>query len=245
MVHTTNVLLSFGGRFMEINDRVILALDGLSPIESLDLARSVGQDVYALKIHSLWDAAGPQIVSRLKDAGARRVWVDLKLYDIPKTVGLRACAVRQNGADILTVAANCGREAMEAAVENGPDEVYAVTVLTSLSDDDIRREHTHLTIRDLVVMRAAEARAAGVHGVVCSPHPNELGLLAKDKRFALMKRVTPGVRSAGVSAHDQKRITTPSDAILNGATHIVVGRQVTQAEDWVEALSKLHEELAY
>lgn len=227
---------------MESNDRVILALDGLSRADALHLTEQIGQDVYAMKIHNLWDERGPRIVSELKDVGARRVWVDLKLYDIPKTVGLRARAVRHAGADILTVAADCGREAMKAAVQNGPDEIFAVTVLTSLDDAEIRRHCGERTLSDLVVSRAEVASDARVQGIVCSPH--ELVLLNAHPFFGSMKLVTPGVRSAGVSAHDQKRIATPAEAIREGAAHIVVGRQVTQASNRRMALMRLYEELA-
>lgn len=227
---------------MESNDRVILALDGLSCEDALHLTEQIGQDVYAMKIHNLWDERGPRIVSELKDVGARRVWVDLKLYDIPKTVGLRACAVRHAGADILTVAADCGREAMKVAVQNGPAEIFAVTVLTSLDDAEIRRHCGERTLSHLVVSRAEVASEAGVQGIVCSPQ--ELVLLKCDPRFLHTKLVTPGVRSAGVSAHDQKRTATPAEAVRRGAAHIVVGRQVTQAVDRYAALEQLLEELS-
>ena len=120
--------------------RIILAADGLSLGQCLDLASEIGNWVYAIKIHSLYDQHGPTVVRGLLDAGANRVWVDAKLYDIPNTVKLRAQAIAESGADILTVHASGEVEMMMAAVEGGPAEVYAVTVLTSMSE-----EQAHLT----------------------------------------------------------------------------------------------------
>lgn len=222
--------------------RIILALDELDLCRCIELAGAVGKLVHAIKIHSLFDQEGPEVVRQLRMAGARRIWVDAKLHDIPNTVKLRAKAIAKSGADILTVHASGGVEMMRAAKESADGaEVYAVTVLTSLSPE-IAKIIYGTSAEDAVLMLANLAKEAGVDGVVCSPR--EVEVLAKSPELQGLKFITPGVRSLGKKTDDQRRVDTPERAIASGSTHLVVGRQITQAANPVEALRQIEEEIA-
>lgn len=226
---------------METLSRIIIAADELTLEQSLDLAARVGDRVHAIKIHNVFDQQGPKAVQRLRDAGARRVWVDAKLHDIPNTAKLRAKAIAESGADILTVHASGEIEMMMAAVEAGPPEIYAITVLTSLGEEQTHLLHGQPSKAEVLYL-ARLAKLAGVHGVVCSP--KEVGILAKRPELKGLKFITPGVRSVGKTTDDQKRVDTPAGAIASGSTYLVVGRQITQATDPEEALRQIEEELA-
>lgn len=224
-----------------IHETVILALDDLDLEQCLALVSEVGKRVYAIKIHSLYDECGPSVVKKLIDAGARRVWVDAKLHDIPRTVQLRALAIANADAAILSVHAAGGIEMMkEATLVSGELQVYAITVLTSLSE-----EQAHLTFgqpsKAAALSFARLAKFAGVHGVVCSPQ--EVGILSTCPELEGLEFITPGVRSASAATHDQKRVGTPAQALKDGATRVVIGRQITQASDPFAALNELEAEL--
>lgn len=221
--------------------RIILAADELNLDQCLELVSKVGDRIHAIKIHNMFDQEGPGVVRRLRDAGARRVWVDAKLHDIPNTVKLRAKAIAKSGADILSVQASGEIEMMMAAIEAGPAEIYAITVLTSLSE-----EQAHLLFgqpsKAGALYFARLAKLAGVHGVVCSP--KEVGILAKRPELQGLKFITPGIRFSGNAVDDQKRVDTPARAIASGSTHLVIGRQITQASNPVEALHQIEEEIS-
>jgi len=221
-------------------NRVILAADELSIEQCLGLASKIGSRVHAIKVHNAFDAQGPTIVQQLHDAGAERVWVDAKLHDIPNTVRLRAKAIADSGAEIITVHASGEIEMMMAAVEAFPYEVFAITVLTSLNEEQAHLLHGQPSKAGVLYL-ARLAKLAGVAGVVCSP--KEVGILAKRPELKGMKFIVPGVRSVGKDAGDQQRVDTPLNAIKAGATHLVVGRQITQVSDPVAALDALEAEL--
>ncbi len=230
------------GTTLNMNDRIIISADELGEQELLALASSVGSSVYAIKIHDRYDALGPSIVGELKDAGVRRVWIDAKIHDIPNTARARAKAFADNGVDIITVHASGGVEMMRAAKEGaGNAEVYAVTVLTSLSEEDTKTIY-HLPVAEQVLALALLANEAGVDGLVCSPQ--EVEMLRAEESLKDIKLVVPGVRSIGADTHDQKRVATPRVAVDAGATHLVVGRQVTTAQDPSKALAAIESELA-
>ncbi len=220
---------------------IILAADELTVDQCLELASQVGDRVYAIKIHSLFDQQGPSVVQRLRNAGAQRIFVDAKLHDIPNTVRLRAKAIAESGADILTVHASGDVEMMMAAVESGPAEIYAVTVLTALNE-----EQAYLTYgrssKANVLYQARLGKLAGVHGIVSSP--KEVEILTKRPELQRIKFVTPGVRSSGKELNDQNRVDTPSGAVTSGSTHLVIGRQITQASDPVQALQQIETEIS-
>ena len=221
------------------SERIILAADELSLDQTLALVSAIGKRVYAFKIHNLYDLHGPGVVEKLLKAGAARVWVDFKFHDIPKTVKLRARALANSGASIITVHAAGGIEMMYAALESGI-KVYAVTVLTSLDE-----EQTHLTFgqpsKAAVLNFARWAKLADVHGIVCSS--KEVGVLNNRPELKGLEFITPGVRSFGKDAGDQKRVDTPVNAIKAGATRLVVGSQITQAFYPIEAFNQLEAEL--
>lgn len=222
--------------------RLILSADELPEPQLLALVRAVGERLYAVKIHDAYDRLGPSIVQELKDAGAARVWMDAKLHDIPNTARARAKAFYDNGIDIITVHASGGIDMMKAAKEGaGTAEVYAVTVLTSLSEETASTIY-HQKVKEQVLALAHLAEQAGVDGVVCSPH--EVGMLAADPALRRLTFITPGVRSAKADTHDQKRVATPREALDAGASLLVIGRQITTAEDPSAALRAIESEIA-
>lgn len=219
--------------------RIVLALDGMSLENAVPLVSSVGQSVFMVKIHELWDQKGPGIVRTLKSAGAQRVWVDLKLHDIPNTVKLRTEAVLAAGADLVTVHVSGGFEMMIAARETGI-RVAGITVLTSLDE-----ENAHLIfgspVKAKVLQLARDAKMAGLWGVVCSP--KEVGILAKRPELAGLKFIVPGIRPARKESADQKRVDTPAAAIAAGADFLVIGRAITEAPDPIAAITVIGDEI--
>lgn len=227
---------------MNDKPRIIIAADNMEPVAIIQLMRRIGSSIHAVKINDAFDRSGPTFVRRLKDI-TERVWVDVKLHDIPNTVKNRAATLDGAGADIITVHALGGLDMMVAAVEGarGGAKIYAVTVLTSHSEGFVQRMFNK-TVEELVLELAFMAQNAGVHGLVCSP--KELAHLRKHREFNGLDLATPGVRSIGADVGDQKRVDTPKAAIEAGATYIVVGRQITEAPDPVVALEAIEAEIA-
>ncbi len=222
--------------------KIILAIDEIQNLdEVLTLVKKVGHLVYAVKIHNLYDKFGPGIVSKLKEAGAPKVWVDFKLYDIPNTGKLR---VENIAAGIISVHASGGvkmmRAIVDASVPSGK-EIFAVTMLTSFSPDEVRQIYNR-EVDEVVLALARLALEAGVAGIVCSPQ--EVKILRGFKEFDDLKIIVPGVRSLGADPNDQNRTSTPGEAIKNGADYLVIGRQVTEVKDPVTALSNIQKELS-
>lgn len=217
--------------------KIILALDEIQNLDdAIALVKKIGHLVYAVKIHNLYDKFGPDIVGVLKEAGAERIWVDFKLYDISNTAKLRAENIT---ADIISVHASGGVDMMKEAVASGK-EIFAVTVLTSLSTSEVKQIYNK-EVDDVVLILARLAKEAGVSGIVCSPQ--EAKILRSHSEFKNLKIITPGVRSMGVNPNDQSRVGTPREAILAGADYLVIGRQITLAEDPVTTLSDIVKEL--
>ncbi len=214
-------------------ERLIVALDVSSAAAAQEIVAAVGDSALTYKVGmQLYTAEGPQVVHDLVDSG-RRVFLDLKYHDIPTAV---AAAVREAAAlrvSMLTVHASGGGRMLRAATEaarsvNPALMVLAVTVLTSLDDNDLDKIGVRGRVVDQVLRLAALAIADGCHGVVASAREaSELRSELGDD-FAI---VTPGVRPAGAGHGDQVRVTTPAEAIAAGASHIVVGRPITAAAD--------------
>jgi len=214
-------------------ERLIVALDVSSAAAAQKIVAAVGDSAFTYKVgKQLFTAEGPQIVRDLVASG-RQVFLDLKYHDIPSTV---ASAVREAAklhVSMLTVHASGGGRMLRAAVDaarnmNPTLMVLAVTVLTSLDDSDLEKMGVRGKVVDQVLRLSALAIADGCDGVVASAQEatelrNEL-----DGEFLI---VTPGVRPAGMGRGDQVRVVTPAEAIAAGATHIVVGRPITQAAD--------------
>jgi orotidine-5'-phosphate decarboxylase len=210
-------------------DRLIVALD----LPSVDAAQAMiarlGDSVTFYKIgYQLGYAGGLPLIRQLADSG-KKVFADLKLHDIGNTVAKGVESVAKLGATFLTVHAY--PQTMKAAVEAraGSDlKILAVTVLTSYDDGDLHAAGYRLGVSDLVEARAQQAQVLGIDGIVCSPE--EATALRKVVAHQ-MSLVTPGVRPAGTSFGDQKRIMTPAKAIAAGADYLVVGRPVMEAPD--------------
>ena len=224
--------------------RIVLALDGLSMAQAVELTKAVGERVYAVKIHNLVDEYGPKAaVDLLRRVGAARVWIDYKLHDIPATVEARARELAAAGANIITAHASGGVDMLKAAVRGAGSEceVFAISALTSLSEEEVGSIYG-MDPEGIVSRLALLAAEAGVHGLVCSP--KEVGMLSLLHELRDLKLVTPGVRSPGVSADDQKRIGTPRGAIQDGASLLVIGRQIIGALDPMKALEDIESEIA-
>jgi len=213
--------------------RLIVALDVSSATAARKIVAAVGDSAHCYKVGmQLYTAEGPSIVRELVSSG-RRVFLDLKYHDIPNTVGGAVREAAQLGVNMLTIHASGGGPMMRAASEAAASQsisplVLAVTVLTSLDDTELNKIGVRGTVVDEVLRLAALALQNGCRGIVASAH--EAAALRDDlgQDFAI---VTPGVRPAGSGRDDQARVVTPSEAIAAGATHIVVGRPITEAVD--------------
>jgi orotidine-5'-phosphate decarboxylase len=210
-------------------DRLIVALDVPSVTAAEAMIARLGDSVTFYKIgYQLGYAGGFPLVRKLADAG-KKVFLDLKLHDIGNTVAKGVESVAGLGATFLTVHAY--PQTMKAAVEARAGsnlKILAVTVLTSYDDADLREAGYRLGVSDLVKIRAEQAKAIGIDGLVCSA---EEAANLRTIAGSQMSLVTPGIRPAGSAAGDQKRIMTPSRAIAAGADYLVVGRPVMEAAD--------------
>jgi orotidine-5'-phosphate decarboxylase len=210
------------------NSPIIIALDLASANEARSLISALGPaaDFYKVGLE-LYAAAGMDFVRELKGDG-KRVFLDLKLYDIGEQVKRAVSVISSSGADFLTI--HAVKPVMEAAVAGRAEslKLLGVTVLTSFDEQDIRDDGGALSLAELVQKRVGHSIGAGMDGIVCSSLE-----VAKVRAMTgpKMTLVIPGVRSAGKSTGDQKRVATPADAIASGADYLVIGRQVTRAED--------------
>ncbi len=209
---------------------IIAALDVPDADTALALAEQLAPAVGAFKIgKELFTAAGPDIVRRVRDLGAD-VFLDLKFHDIPNTVAKAAAAAARLDVQMLTVHASGGTAMMQAAGEAAGDGplVLAVTVLTSMDENDLAEIGIEKSPTDQVLHLANLATQAGLKGLVCSPR--EIAPL----REALppeIQLVTPGIRPAGTDIGDQKRTMTPAEALAAGANWLVIGRPICAAEN--------------
>ncbi|UDI78480.1 orotidine-5'-phosphate decarboxylase [Staphylococcus taiwanensis] len=191
----------------------------------------------------LFYQAGPDLIKAIKSRG-HDIFLDLKLHDIPNTVEKAMEGLGKLDVDLVNVHAAGGTEMMKAAVRglhkySNDTKIIAVTQLTSTTEDMLRNEQNiQTTIEEAVLNYAKLTQQAGLDGVVCSPLEAEL--LTKELGSDFLK-VTPGIRPQGAAVNDQKRITTPEDAKQLGATHIVVGRPITQANHPVESYKSIKE----
>lgn len=224
------------------HERLIVPLD-VPDIESARaLVERLGDSVHFYKIGLELAMSGRyfELMQWLLDQG-KRVFADLKLYDIPATVSAAVRQLATSGATFLTVHADRAAAAAAAGAK-GPDlRILAVTVLTSTSQEDLRQAGIGLALPDLVLRRARDAVAVGCDGVIAS------GLEARALRAALGPDaliVTPGIRPAGAANDDQRRVVTPAEAIAAGADYIVVGRPVRDAADPYRAASAIQAEIA-
>ena len=233
-----------GDAGLPVNPRkyqLIIALDVSTAAEARKLVAAVGDAAVFYKVgKQLFTAEGPQVVRELTAAG-KKVFLDLKYHDIPTTVGGAVSEAAKLGVDMVTVHASGGGKMLRAAVEAAKARpgmaVLAVTVLTSLDDDDLDKIGVRGHVLDQVMRLAAIALADGCQGLVASAREARqlraefVPIYGND--FLL---VTPGVRLPGSAVGDQARVVTPAEAFAAGASHIVVGRPITAASDPVAAV---------
>ena len=226
-----------------VADRLIVALDFDDVATAEGLVEGLGDTVgfYKVGMELAYAPGGFEFASRLVQSG-KKLFIDLKLHDIGNTVERAARQVARLGATFLTVHAY--PQTMAAAsrgVAGGPLKLLGVTVMTSYDDADLRETGAAMDVRALVAHRARQARDAGLHGLILSPAELTAtrALVGPD-----MLLVTPGVRPAGFSIGDQKRVMTPRDAIRTGADHLVVGRPITQAANPPDAALQIQREIA-
>ena len=212
--------------------RLIIALDVSTSAEAHKIVAAIGDSALSYKVGmQLYTAEGPQVVRDLVASG-RRVFLDLKYHDIPNTVGRAVREAAQLGVSMLTVHAAGGGRMLQAAVDAARGSaglmVVAVTVLTSMDEHDLENTGVRGTVVDSVIRLSTIALAHGCHGVVTSAREASTLRAELGDEFAI---ITPGVRPAGGSTDDQVRVVTPAEAIAAGASHIVVGRPITEAAD--------------
>ncbi|MBO9464290.1 orotidine-5'-phosphate decarboxylase [Tropicibacter sp. R15_0] len=214
------------------DDRLIVALDVPNVVAGIDLVQKLGDSVSFYKIGlGMLTGGGLALANELKAEHGKKIFLDMKFFDIGTTVEAAVRGIAQFDLDFLTVHGDphVVRAAKEGAA--GKDlKILAVTILTSLDRADLDASLIKAgDIPDIVTERAARALAAGADGVIASP--NEAALIRALPEAEGKLIVTPGVRPVGADLGDQKRIATPAMAIANGADHIVVGRPVHKAAD--------------
>lgn len=224
--------------------RLIVALDVSTAAAAQKIVAAVGDSALTYKVGmQLYTAEGPQMVRDLVASG-RRVFLDLKYHDIPNTVGLALSEAAKLGVSMLTVHASGGARMLQAAVEAAktrPDlMVLAVTVLTSMGEEDVENIGMRGSLSESVVRLATLAIANGCQGIVTSARESAKVRAELGQGFAI---VTPGVRPTGSSVGDQVRVVTPAEAIKAGASHIVVGRPITHAADPAAAATAILAEI--
>ena len=216
---------------MTVDPRLIVALDLPTRAEAEDLVETLGDSVSFYKVGLQLLATGGMEMARDLKARGRSVFLDWKLHDIGATVEKATAAIVAGGAcDLLTVHAE--PQVMAAAVRGRGGETSAkilgVTVMTSLTGQDLAEMGYGMGVEALIERRVRQAVDAGIDGVVASPHEAHIARRIGGPDFLV---VTPGVRPAGAAMNDQARAATPADALAGGASHLVVGRPITAAGD--------------
>jgi len=223
---------------------LIFPLDFSNIKDALDYVKLLKGEIGIFKVGlELFLHEGPDVIRKIRKGGARSIFLDLKLHDIPNTVGKALQGMDFEGIEFITVHTCDGPAIVEAAVRAVPSHVkiLGVTLLTSVADNefkDILMVGDNITPADMVLHRAEMARKAGSAGVVCSGKEIEL---IRSKFPADFIIVVPGVRPLGygIRGDDQRRIITPGEAALKGADFIVVGRPIRLAPDPLEAVRKI------
>lgn len=227
---------------MNARDRLIVALDVPSAAEAMRLVDLLLDEVTFFKIGlQLFTAAGREIVNAVRRTDAK-VFLDLKLHDIPNTVAKATAAAATLGVQMLTVHLSGGRAMLEAAVRAAGDEplLLGVTVLTSANNETLRETGVSLAVEDQVAQLAKLGQAAGIRGIVCSPYEIELVRRNATNDVTI---VTPGVRPSWAGADDQSRFMTPREALRRGADYLVIGRPITAHANPIEAAARVIEEM--
>lgn len=222
---------------------LIAALDVDSREEAFAIVEKIGSSVEWYKVgKQLFTRCGPELISGLKQRG-KKVFLDLKYHDIPNTVAQAVRSAAAIGANMVNVHASGGPAMLKAAAQAAAESkicLIAVTVLTSLDQQELNAIGIQDSPADQVLRLARLTQQAGLAGVVCSAREITLIQNACGKDFLT---IVPGIRPAGADAGDQKRIMTPAQAAAAGASYIVVGRPILAASDPSEAAQAIRQEL--
>ncbi|MEL4483767.1 orotidine-5'-phosphate decarboxylase [Shewanella algae] len=226
---------------------IVVALDFDNKFKALQLVDKLDPSMCRLKVgKEMFTLFGPQLVKEIHDRGFD-LFLDLKFHDIPNTVAKAVTAAAEMGVWMVNVHASGGLAMMEAARrallpygDNAP-LLIAVTVLTSMSVDELKLIGVEGSAEDQVRRLARLTQKAGLDGVVCSARESSM---LKAELGTDFKLVTPGIRPAGSDAGDQKRIMTPAEAMAAGSDYLVIGRPITQAVDPLATLQAIHQSLA-
>ncbi|MCW8919269.1 MAG: orotidine-5'-phosphate decarboxylase [Gammaproteobacteria bacterium] len=231
---------------MRNDSPIIVALDFPSAAQALALVERLAPERCRLKVgKELFTRGGPALVEQLVGKGYE-VFLDLKFHDIPNTVAAACSAAADLGVWMVNVHAQGGRRMMEAAREAMQQSAHqplliAVTILTSMGEEDIHEVGLSGSPADNVKRLATLAQSAGLDGVVCSPQEVAMLRQVVSSEFRL---VTPGIRPSWSAKGDQTRITTPAQAMALGSSFLVIGRPITGAAEPLEALAKIEQELS-
>ena len=225
------------------DSKIIVALDYSNEEQALEFVNKVTPDLCKLKIgKELFTTAGPRFVEKMVEKNFD-VFLDLKFHDIPNTV-MKAChAASELGVWMVNVHALGGKTMMQAAkegVSNSSTKLIAVTILTSMGQEDLSQIGIQSPVQDQVVNLASLAHESGLDGVVCSA--KEVSILRQklNKEFLL---VTPGIRPKGNETSDQKRVMTPAEAMNAGSSYLVIGRPITQSDSPIQTLETILAEI--
>ena len=227
-----------------MKSKIFVALDVETKAKALEIVGDLRGLGACFKIgKQLFTSTGPELVKEIVTMG-EDVFLDLKYHDIPNTVAKAGAAAAELGVKIFNVHASGGRKMMEAVRSEmdkltNPPLVLAVTILTSLGEEDIREVGFDRTIPEQIAKLAKLAKDSGMDGVVASPLEIELIRETCGKDFKIL---TPGIRPAFAAVNDQKRIATPAEALRKGADYLVIGRPITAAENRRDAFLKILEE---
>lgn len=235
---------------MEPSDRIIVPLDVSTEAEALALVDCLPEVTFWKVGLELFVSSGPAILQALKER-SKRIFLDLKLHDIPNTMAGACRAAGRYSVDLLTVHATAGKVALTASLEavikgaaaagNTPPQLIAVTLLTSIDPRTLAFElKIPLELTDYALQMALLAQDSGLGGIVCSPQEASLLRRTLAPGFTL---VCPGVRPSWANRGDQQRVMTPAQAIQAGATYLVIGRPITAALDPREAFQRICSEL--
>ena len=223
-------------------EKIIVALDVPTKAAALELVAQLGSEISFFKIGlQLYTAEGPEIVRAVLAAGAK-VFLDLKLHDIPNTVAKAVESASQLGVQMLTIHLTGGAEMIGAALNARKNDmsILGVTVLTSTTEGTLREVGVTDKIDNHVLRLAKLGVTTGIDGVVASPH--EIKMLRAEFGDQI-KIVVPGIRPSWSEAGDQKRVMTPREALQNGADYLVIGRPIIAHPNPREAIGKILEEL--
>lgn len=231
---------------MSNDPKIIVALDFPEAKSAMALVQRLDPALCRVKVGSeLFTAAGASFIEEVIARGFG-LFLDLKFHDIPNTVAAACRSAARLGVWMLNVHASGGKPMLEAAREaiprrEGAPKLIAVTLLTSMGPSDLEDIGVAGTTEQAVLRLAMLAKASALDGVVCSAREAAALRSACGAEFCL---VTPGIRPADAAAHDQRRIMTPSGALANGSSYLVIGRPITCAPDPLTALSAIHAEIA-